>query len=190
MKTRVPADLFPEYNAELQNSSPRVVIIYDQMSNGRRAMRMLARAFGQFEEIPEYEASAWRLDLLEERHWASAAREKARQADVIVLAVTTPAAFSTGVKNWIESCVRQKQEGAAVIVLMQCDSSDAETKSQEEAEFLQRTAAESGLDFIRSDLTWSSCNSAESRWQPVFRYRGAGGARRPECKRFKLAQAR
>lgn len=148
MRNRTPADLFPDYNAAHQSFAPRVVIAYDQLLNGCRAMRMLTTTFERFDDLPGFQASVWKLDLLEDQHWASVAEENARQADIMIVAVSSRNTLSSEVKKWIEGCLKQKDGDAAVVVLMQSDLSADDEENGEQVEFLQELAAKAGVDFL------------------------------------------
>ncbi|MGZ8940420.1 MAG: hypothetical protein ACXW32_14545 [Limisphaerales bacterium] len=168
MSYRTPADLFPDYNAALHGFAPRVVIAYDQLPNGRRAMRMLATTFERFDDLPGFHASVWRLDLLEDPHWASMAAKNVHEADIIVVAVSSRNTLTSGVRKWIEGCLKQKEGDAAVVLLMQTDLTESEPENGEDVQFLQELAAKAGVDFLAPDIKSDSRDNGNGRPSMFF----------------------
>ena len=165
MKNRTPADLFPDDNAALEGFAPRVMIAYDQLPNGRRAMGMLAATFERFEDLPGFQASVWRLDLLEDPHWASEAAESARQADIIVVAVSSRHSLTGAMRRWIEGCLKKKEGNAAVVVVLRrIDLREDDEGNGEEAEFLREATARAGVEFLSPDIK-TDCRDNGNAWR-------------------------
>jgi len=68
---------------------PKVVVVYDDVSAGQHAIRVLANVFPEPEDRLQLLPRFWRFDFLEDTDWFALALADASDADIIVIATSS-----------------------------------------------------------------------------------------------------
>lgn len=141
MKTDRPRDAarlehdWPETKPALQ-----VVIAYDDVAAGKRAMHVLADlGMGMGDDL-EFQPLPWAFDLLVDTKWREAAANHALKADILILAASNMRALPLEIQEWIETTLSRKRgTDSAVVALFGSEENPGSASAALEA---IRTAAQ------------------------------------------------
>ena len=127
----------------------QVIIAYDDLAAGRRAMRLLADIGRQLGEQTEFTPMPWSFDLLADVDSSEAAASDAVQADILILATSAKVGpLPVAVSRWTEGAIRRKRGTSAAVVALfgpdGCPDEDATPR----VEFIRKASLEAGLDFF------------------------------------------
>jgi hypothetical protein len=126
----------------------RVVIAYDDLVAGKRAMRVLgdiARALG--DEI-RFEPMPWSFDLLADVDWREVAASEAVNAHILIIASSSTRPLPSEVGRWTEAAIQRKRGTAAAVVALFGPEENPDHFGSPRLEFIQKAAREAGLDFF------------------------------------------
>ncbi len=126
----------------------RVVIAYDCLAAGKRAMRVigdLAKALGN---TIEFEPTPWSFDLLADVDWREVAASDAVRADILIIATSGARPVPSEVERWTEAAIQRKQGTAAAVVALFGAEEDSVYDRSPQLAFVQNAAREAGLDFF------------------------------------------
>jgi hypothetical protein len=137
MQARVPAPP----RIDLQNSSIKIVIAYDNAATARRAEAIYKRLAQRLGDDFEFEQRLWRFDVLEEETVRAEATKDTADADIVIVATNDDNQLPAGVQRWLESSLQQHAGGAALVALLEHASPPVQP-------YLEDVARRGGLDFF------------------------------------------
>ena len=98
--------------------SIRVVIAYNDIVAGTRAMGVISRLANQFGNQIEFHPIPWSFNLLDDVDWRSVAASDAIKADILILAVNSGSAMPSSVKRWTKGVIGQKKGTTSAVVAL------------------------------------------------------------------------
>jgi len=112
-------EIAPDPDSTDSKQGLRVVIAYDDLAAGKRAMRVLAELSKGLGEALELQPFPWSFEVLLDANWRGAGTNDAAVADILMIATSGATPFAPRIARWIETIIRQKQgTDAAVVVLV------------------------------------------------------------------------
>jgi CheY-like chemotaxis protein len=125
-----------------------VVIAYDDVPAGRRAMHTLDNvghaAGGTLKLCP----LLWRFDILEDPGWRTEATIDTQRANLLIISTSSKGDLPAAVKEWVRSCLSQKQGHTAVVVALLGPADDTDVPDSPRVQFLRNAAEAAGLGFF------------------------------------------
>lgn len=149
-------------NAAEECAPPKVLILYDDVAAGRRAIRALSNVFKSDDEGHEYKPQLWRLDLLEDPDRFGSAVADAINADIVVISASASGSINTTVARWMSFCLERKRGTTGAVVAMLGAGRTHAEPNRLQLQLLEAAVLDSGLDFF---MPASKCRS---RRKPVF----------------------
>ena len=126
----------------------KVLIIYEEVTTGQRAMRMIGDVLRGSGAHTDFEPSLWKLDLLLVPKFRELAAREAAAADMVVISAhdreTLPVAVQTCVEAWPS---RVPTHRGALVALIELTETQTEARP-ETALFLRKLAEQAGMDFF------------------------------------------
>ena len=126
----------------------RVVIAYDDLAAGKRAMRVmtdLAKAFG--DDI-EFKPFPWSFDLLADLGWRAVAANDAIKADILIIATSRAGPLPLTIGRWAEDAIHRKRGTAAAVVALFGSEQNPDGAGSSRLIGIQMAARRAGLDFF------------------------------------------
>jgi hypothetical protein len=157
------ATVLPSPPIDLQNSSIKIVIAYDNAATALRAEAIYERLAQRLGDDFDFEQRLWRFDVLEEETLRAEAAKDAADADIVIVATKDDHQLPEGVQSWLESSLQQHAGGAALVALLEHASPPVQP-------YLEDVARRGGMDFFAQ----SSADEAAGQL-PLF----TAGGRRP-----------
>jgi hypothetical protein len=96
----------------------RVVIAYDGIPAGRRALEMLNRILKQDHEAVHLFPTLWRFDLLDNPESRARAIADALAADLLILSASAPDVIPDTVENWVSVFLSRSRETSTAILAL------------------------------------------------------------------------
>ncbi len=127
---------------------PKVVVVYDDVSAGQHAIRVLANVFPEPEDRLQLLPRFWRFDFLEDTDWFALALADATDADIIVIATSSNHGLNISVEDWIRSCLPRKRGSSAAVVALLGPEQGMDGQDSPRLQFLEAAARNAGLDFF------------------------------------------
>ena len=125
-----------------------VVIAYDDVPAGQRAMHTLADLGRDFADEVDLGPQLWRFEYLEDPDWRALAAKDAIKADIIIISTTGEGELPAAVESWLAACLTQKHGTSAAVVALLGTVDNMDEPDSPRFQFLQRAAIEAGLDFF------------------------------------------
>lgn len=126
----------------------RVVIAYNDLAAGKRAMRVLADlGKGSGDEI-EFQPIPWSFDLLADFDWAEVAARDAVNADILIIATHSADPLPAAVGRWAESAISQKEGTSSAVVALFGPEEKPDAAGSRRLDAIQKAAHKAGLDFF------------------------------------------
>jgi hypothetical protein len=141
-------DSFAETDEQDRSRSLAVVIAYDDMAAGRRAVRLCSHLGSEQEEDLAFQTQPWRFDLLAKAEWAVLAATAALKADLLIISSSRQSDLPQGVRDWLKACLTGKRGTEAAVVALFGIEGHAENAASPGLQFVQSAAKEAGLDFF------------------------------------------
>jgi hypothetical protein len=129
-----------------------VVIIYDDRSAAKRAMKFFSELVRQFGDEFEFHCEIWRFDWLDLPKVHAAAVLESSVADLLIVAAQGDADLPAPVKDWLNRCIAEKTPGSAGLVAMLESHQSANDIQSRTRQFLQSAANRGGLDFFLHEV--------------------------------------
>lgn len=130
----------------------RVVIAYDAIAAGKRAMRVITRLGGELGESVEFQPLPWSFELLADTDWAKVAADDAVKADILIIATSTAHPLPSAVEHWAEATIHRKQGTWAAVVALFGTEGDLNRDGAAQLEAIRTAARRAGLDFFAPAL--------------------------------------
>ena len=129
-----------------------VVVIYDDRSANRRAMKFFNELVREFGDEFEFHCEIWRFDWLELPKVRAAAVLESSVADLLIVSAQCDADLPAPVKDWLNRCIEEKTPGSAGLVAMLESHRSWNEMQCRTRQFLQRAANRGGLDFFLHEV--------------------------------------
>ncbi len=126
----------------------RVVIIYNGIIAGKRALRVMSELARNMGETIELQPSPWSFDLLADAGWAEMAADDAAHADILIIATHCTHPLPAAVGRWTESAIRRKQGTAAAVVALFGPEGNPDGPDSFRLEAIQTAASRADLEFF------------------------------------------
>jgi hypothetical protein len=151
-----------------------IVIAYDDVPAGQRAMHTLADLGRDFADEMDLGPQLWRFEYLEDPDWRALATVDALKADMLIISTTSKTELPAAVESWLTACLAQKHGTSAAIVALLGTVDNMDEPDSPRFQFLRRVAIEAGLDFFaprprKQDSLDSTLNSIHRRADTVTR---------------------
>jgi hypothetical protein len=164
MNSAFPGDLSLE-----EHHAIKVVIAYEDVSTGRRAMSTCKRLFEQLGQDFEFQTTLWKFEVLRVSQLKQIAAQDAAEADLVVIATHGQRGLAAEIKDWIETWLGRKREGDKALVAL-LGSTKEHAKGQLQAhrylqDYLQEVTQKANVDFFShtfADLEPGRKSSAKS----------------------------
>ncbi len=125
-----------------------VVIIYDDLPAGKRAMDMLSGVAHQSSGSIPLHPSLWRFDMLEDQDWQAAATAEAIRAGMVVIAASGKGALPTAVRDWVQGCLQPGAIAPGALVALLGPADDTDSADSPRIQFLRNVAEAAGFSFF------------------------------------------
>lgn len=130
----------------------RAVIIYNEVTDGKRAMHLLGNLAKGLGEDTEFQPLPWSFSLLADADWSSVAANDAVKADLLIIASNGPEPLPPSVVRWVESVICQKHGTNAAVISLTGSKTDTSHHSSPCLKAIQTAAHQAGLDFFAPTL--------------------------------------
>jgi hypothetical protein len=98
-----------------------VVIAYDDIPAGQRALSMLTRLLGQEIQTVNLHRSIWRLDFINEPECCEQIIADTTAADLLILSTGEPEAHPSAIEDWVSAFLSQRRGAStAILYLLGC----------------------------------------------------------------------
>lgn len=146
MKAAPPVERTQHLDAPEGSHLFSVVIAYDNLTAGQRAMHTLMTLVEQFRgEGVEMRPQLWRFDLLEDPQWFAVALSDAIRADMLIISTSSTENLPGSMNRWLSQCLACKESGGGAIVALPAAGGEADTL---QFHFVRNATTEAGLDFF------------------------------------------
>jgi hypothetical protein len=137
----------PSNNCPETESGPQVVLIYEDLEMGLRAVKLLG-TITKAASINDTRLSTWRFDHLQSSDTRRKASSRAQSADIVIIALRSGHGFPSQVRSWFDEWIRSRKahDGALVAVFEPDDS--MEFRPSGTASLLQAVAITAGMDYF------------------------------------------
>jgi hypothetical protein len=148
----------PAFEVEASDSAEQtkpafdVVVIYDDRSAARRAMKFFTELVREFGDEFEFHRELWRFDRLELPKVRAAAVLESSVADLLIVSARCDADLPAPVKDWLNRCIAEKTPGSAGLVAMLESHRSRNDMQCRTRQFLQSGANRGGLDFFLQEV--------------------------------------
>jgi len=141
-----------------------VVIVYDDVPAGQRAMRVLNNlALGFERRFVEMRPQLWRFDWLGDPEWFALALADAVNADMLVVSTSSASGLPAPVEGWLKLCLARKRGTSAAVVALLGPAGTPDDPASPRLQFVQGMARNAGLDFFTPQTSSLICPSNPSR---------------------------
>ena len=133
------------------SGSLRVVIAYQDVSAGQRAMRVLTDLARGFGEDLEFEPLPWSFHLLAQVDWREVAALDAVRADILIIATSNTRPLPAEIEQWAADAIGQKQGTVAAVVALfgpEENYDDPDEAGPSRFASIQLAARQAGLAFF------------------------------------------
>jgi hypothetical protein len=130
------------------NQALRVVIAYNDLAAGKRAMRLLADLGKALGDEIEFQPFQWPFDLLADVDWGEEAARDAANADILIITTNSASPLPPAVGRWAEAAIRDKQGTQAAVVALFGSEENPDGVGSSRLESIQMAAQLAGLDFF------------------------------------------
>jgi len=126
----------------------RVVIAYNDIAGGRRAMHVLANIAKELGNDIEFQPLPWLFGLLADVDWREVAASDAVSADILIIATSSTNPLPQAVGRWGEAAISQKRGTHAAVVALFAGGEYPAGSGSSQLEAIQMAARQAGLDFF------------------------------------------
>ena len=130
------------------NHPLRVVIAYDEVTAGKRAMRVMSDLGRELGEAVEFQPLPWSFDLLADTDWAEVAADDAINAHILIITTSSADPLPPAVGRWAEAAISRKQGTAAAVVALFGPEERPDGHGSSRLEAIRTAARQAGLDFF------------------------------------------
>jgi hypothetical protein len=138
--------------AEETKSTFDVVVVCDDRSAARRAMKFFNELVREFGDEFEFHCELWRFDWLDVPKIRAAAVLESSVADLLIISAQCDADLPAPVKDWLNRCIAEKTPGSSGLVAMLESHRSRNDMQCRTRQFLQSAANRGGLDFFLHEV--------------------------------------
>ena len=128
----------------------RVVIAYNDVAVGKRAMRVLADLGKGLGEDIEFHPLPWSFDLLADMNWREVAAHDAVKADILIIATSSTNPLPSAVERWAKATISQKRGTAAAVVALFGSDENPDGAGSSRLEAIRDGSSTSGSRLLRA----------------------------------------
>jgi len=142
-----------------------VVVIYEDPSIRETAVDFCDHLVERFWNRSGFDVSWWSFAQLREALSAREASQRAREADLIVVAIQPGNPIDPYVQAWLETGLQQRKEHEGVLVGLTGPGTETNERALEKHIYFRNLAHRSGLDYVTrvpQDLGYGTVDSWES----------------------------
>ncbi len=129
-------------------SALRVVIAYNDLASGKRAMRVMTDLGKGLGDEMEFQPLPWSFHLLADMDWRELAAHDAVNADILIIATSSASPLPPAVWRWAEAAISRKRGTAAAVVALFGTEENPDAAGSPRMEAIQAAAQRAGLDFF------------------------------------------
>lgn len=133
---------------EAQTQPFNLVIAYDSVAAGQRAMRLFSYLGREHGDVLKFQTQPWRFDLLADPDWCQFAALDAIKADLLIISASSGSDLPVAVRSWISACLARKRGTHAAVVALFGTEEEMDTADSSRLQFVRMAAKEAGLDFF------------------------------------------
>jgi hypothetical protein len=126
----------------------KFVIAYDDLSAGRRGMRVIADLARRAGGETKWRLLPWKFDILKNPVYRLLATCDAVKADLIMISTNAAHGLPPAVEVWIKSSLEQKRGDRAAVVALLGPSDHLDQPGSPRLHLVQQATEASGLDFF------------------------------------------
>jgi hypothetical protein len=130
----------------------RAVIIYNEVTDGKRAMHLLGNLAKGLGEDTEFQPLPWSFRLLADADWSDVAANDAVKADLLIIASNGPEPLPPSVVRWVESVISRKHGTNAAVISLTDSAESPSQRNSFSLKAIQTAAHQAGLDFFAPTL--------------------------------------
>jgi hypothetical protein len=127
-----------------------VVVAYEDLPAGKRAMRVLDRPAHEFEAAIQFRPKLWRFDFLEDLNWRNLTTADVLNADMLVISQSSEDELPAWFQSWACACLSQMHDRIGAVVALLGNRNNADAPAVWRLLWLQEAAREAGLAFFSS----------------------------------------
>lgn len=143
-------DLGPEASFQNAEHPLRVVIVYDEIAAGKRALQMMSGLGRELGEEVAFHPLPWSFGLLADTNWRAVAAADAVRADILIIATASPhpQPLPPAVGQWTEAAISSKQGMPAAVVALFGPEDDPDASDSSRLDAVKHAARQAGLAFF------------------------------------------
>lgn len=131
-----------------KNHPLRVVIAYDDLAAGKRAMRVMADLGQGLGDDLDFHPLPWSFDLLGDVDWREVAASDAVNADILIIAMNSAGTLPPAVERWVATTIAQMRGTNAAVVALFGSEENPDGAGSARLEAIQAAARLAGLEFF------------------------------------------
>jgi hypothetical protein len=120
------------------------MLIYEDLSTGLRAKRVLEHAARRFPMAPNFNLAIWRFDVLREPRWRNTALNEASEAIICVVSAhgqqDLPKVAKGWLKQWLKQWLKRKADESRALIVSFDDTSRDSASAAQTISWLQQEA--------------------------------------------------
>jgi len=116
------------------------MLIYEDLSTGMRAKRVLEHAAHQFPMAPNFNLAIWRFDVLREPRWRNTALNEASAAVIGVVSAHGQQDLPKVAKGWLKQWLKRKGDESRALIVSFDDTSRDSASAAQTISWLQQEA--------------------------------------------------
>lgn len=163
-------DLGPEASFQNAEHPIRVVIVYDEIAAGKRALQVMSNLGREPGEVVAFHPLPWSFGLLADTNWRVMAAADAVRADILIIATASPhpQPLPPAVGQWTEAAISSKQGMPAAVIALFGPEDDLDASDSSRLDAIKHAARRAGLAFFaptprRGNGQASARNSSHAR---------------------------
>lgn len=130
----------------------RVVIAYNEMAAGKRAIRVMTDLGKSLGEAIEFHPLPWSFDLLADTDWGEVAANDAIKADILILATSSEQPLPTVVECWATDAISRKRGTPAAVVALFGPEEKPDGRGSSRLEAIRAAAHRAELAFFAPEM--------------------------------------
>lgn len=126
----------------------RVVIAYNEIAAGKRAMRVISDLGRELGEDINFLPFPWSFELLADTDWGEVAAGDAVRADILIIATSSTGPLPPAVGRWTEAAITRKQGTAAAVIALFGPEENPDGADSSRLEAIKHAARQAGVAFF------------------------------------------
>lgn len=126
----------------------RVVIVYEDVDCGLRAMQLYERLTREYEREFSFQLDLWRWEILGMPAIGDLAAYAAAAADMVLMSITGRTELSPVIKSWVENWIPRKTESDGALVLLLDKPNDHSAYQASTVSYLRSAASGANVKFM------------------------------------------